>query len=115
MAKISYEEASRIMKKYPDKVPILVVTTKNIDLDRKKYLVPFDLTLGGFMVVLRKRIRDVEHYEGLYSFVDGKMFTSKLYNAIYMGFYRRYILFRNYYYQRKYIWLVFGLMILFPK
>ena len=43
MGEISYEEASRLRKKYPDRAPILVKTKGDIDLDRSKYLVPFDL------------------------------------------------------------------------
>ena len=75
MSEISYEEASRMRKKYPKRAPILVKTKGDIDLDRSKYLVPFDLKLAEFMMVLRKRIRNVEEYEGLYMFIDGKMFT----------------------------------------
>jgi len=75
MSEISYEEASNLQKKYPNRAPILVKTKGDIDLDRSKYLVPFDLKLAEFMIVLRKRIRNVEAYEGLYMFIDGKMFT----------------------------------------
>ena len=75
MDKISFEEASKVRKKYPDRVPILVKVSENIDLDRTKYLVPFDLTLAEFMMVLRKRIKNVKSYEGLYMFIDGRMFT----------------------------------------
>ena len=40
MGEISYEEASRLRKKYPQRAPILVKTKGDIDLDRSKYLVP---------------------------------------------------------------------------
>jgi GABA(A) receptor-associated protein len=54
-------ESSRIMKRYPDRIP--VICEKNIrdfncpDIDKHKYLVPCDLTVGQFIYVIRKRIR----------------------------------------------------------
>jgi GABA(A) receptor-associated protein len=54
-------EASRIMKRYPDRIPI--ICEKNIrdfdipDIDKHKYLVPFNITIGQFIYVIRKRIR----------------------------------------------------------
>ena len=53
-------ESSRIREKYPNRVPVIVEKTetcKNVPkLDKKKYLVPEDLTIGQFMYVIRKRI-----------------------------------------------------------
>jgi len=54
-------ESSKIMKKYTDRLPI--ICEKNIrdisipDIDKHKYLVPHDLTVGQFIYVVRKRIR----------------------------------------------------------
>lgn len=53
-------EAERIKSKYPDRVPIIVeksLRSSVPDIDKKKYLVPFDLTVGQFVYVIRKRIR----------------------------------------------------------
>ena len=55
-------ESSRIKKKYPDRIPIIVEKAKNSktnvpDIDKKKYLVPYDLTIGQFVYVIRKRIK----------------------------------------------------------
>jgi len=54
------EEATRILKKYPERVPVLVEKhkgDKNLPkLDKKKYLVPQDLTVGQFVFTLRKRM-----------------------------------------------------------
>ena len=52
-------EAKRILAKYPDRIPIIVNIPKNSglpELDKKKYLIPGNMTLGQFMYVLRKRI-----------------------------------------------------------
>ena len=54
------EESYRIMKKYPDRIPVIVEKSKNTDInhiDKNKYLVPSDLTVGQFVYVIRKRIK----------------------------------------------------------
>ena len=54
-----YAEAERIRRKYPDRIPIICERAgENIpDLDRKKYLVPSDLTMGQFVYVIRQRMK----------------------------------------------------------
>ncbi len=54
------DDASNIKKKYPDRIPIICETfPKNgrLQLDKNKYLVPHDLTLGQFVYIIRKRIQ----------------------------------------------------------
>lgn len=50
-----------LLLKYPDRVPVVIRRCdkcKNIpDLDKTKYLVPYDYTLGQFVYILRKRMR----------------------------------------------------------
>mmetsp|Transcript_40447 Transcript_40447/g.114531 ORF Transcript_40447/g.114531 Transcript_40447/m.114531 type:complete len:132 (+) Transcript_40447:671-1066(+) len=53
-------EAARIRDKYPERVPVIVEKAEKSDIpeiDKKKYLVPSDLTVGQFVYVIRKRIR----------------------------------------------------------
>lgn len=53
-------EASRVRQKYPDRIPIIVEQekTKSLPLlDKRKYLVPENMTVGQFMYVLRKRLK----------------------------------------------------------
>jgi len=53
-------EAQRIREKYPDRVPVIVEKAEKSDIpdiDKKKYLVPADLTVGQFVYVIRKRIK----------------------------------------------------------
>ncbi|CAF1839007.1 unnamed protein product [Brassica oleracea var. botrytis] len=53
-------EASRIRDKYPDRVPVIVEKAERSDvpnIDKKKFLVPADLTVGQFVYVVRKRIK----------------------------------------------------------
>ena len=68
-------ECTRIREKYPDRIPI--ICEKNIyashtcpNIDKIKYLVPNDLTLGQFMYVIRKRLR-LKPEEALFFFVNG--------------------------------------------
>ncbi len=67
-------EARRIIDKYPDRIPVIVEKDprcKDIpDIDRKKYLVPDDLSMANFMYVIRKRIK-LSPEKSLYLFVDG--------------------------------------------
>ena len=59
------EEKSKnfvLREKYPGRIPIIVERAKNCnpeipELDKKKYLVPSDFTIGQFVYVLRKRIK----------------------------------------------------------
>ena len=53
-------ESTKIMNKYPDRIPVVVQQIENSSLnkiDKNKYLVPRDLTVGQFMYVIRKRIK----------------------------------------------------------
>lgn len=53
-------EAGRIKDKYPDRIPVIVEKADKSDIsdiDKKKYLVPSDLTVGQFVYVIRKRIK----------------------------------------------------------
>jgi GABA(A) receptor-associated protein len=53
----------RIRDKYPDRVPVIVQRSSRAaaasfpDVDKRKYLVPCDLTLGQFVAVIRRRIK----------------------------------------------------------
>ena len=63
------------MQKYPDRVPIVCEKSKNYndtipDLDKSKYLVPSDITVGQFMFVIRKRIK-LSSEQAIFIFVNG--------------------------------------------
>ena len=65
------EETKKIREKYPDRVPVIVSRAQNCtlnDIDKKKYLVPNDLTIGQFVNVIRKRIK-VSESMGIFIFV----------------------------------------------
>mmetsp|Transcript_68150 Transcript_68150/g.61263 ORF Transcript_68150/g.61263 Transcript_68150/m.61263 type:complete len:126 (+) Transcript_68150:31-408(+) len=52
--------STQIMKKYPNRIPVICEKAHQrtvMDLDKTKYLVPRDLTMGQFVYVIRKRIK----------------------------------------------------------
>lgn len=67
-------ESTAIKLKYPDRIPVICEVNKRdaqiLKLDKKKYLVPTDLTMGQFKYVLRKRIK-LAPEEALFIFVNG--------------------------------------------
>lgn len=67
------EESTRIKEKYPNRVPIICEKWGNDpdvpEIDRKKYLVPTDLSIGNFMYVIRKRIK-LKSEKSLYLFIN---------------------------------------------
>ena len=68
-----YNETYRIRQSYPDRVPIICEKSLNQDLpniDKNKYLVPVDLTVGQFLFVIKRRIK-LRHEEALYLFING--------------------------------------------
>ena len=70
-------ESSRIMEKYPNRIPVICecVGGEVPDIDRKKYLVPSDLSMAGFLYVIRKRI-SISAEKSIYIFVGGDVMVS---------------------------------------
>lgn len=79
------DEARRIVNKYPGRIPV-ICQRKTLDapeIDRKKYLVPKDLSLANFMYIIRKRVK-LSPEKSIYLFIDGNMITlTTLMSAIY--------------------------------
>ena len=72
------EESSRIIKKYPDRIPVIV--QKHIsgtsdplpDLQKSKFLVPDHITYGQFMYIIRTRIH-LNAEKALFLFVNNTL------------------------------------------
>ncbi|KAK4262614.1 hypothetical protein QN277_028153 [Acacia crassicarpa] len=88
-------EAARIRDKYPDRIPltcswiclkVIVEKAERSDIpsiDKKKYLVPADLTVGQFVYVIRKRIK-LSAEKAIFIFVDNVLPpTGAIMSAIY--------------------------------
>jgi|TARA_B110000259_G_scaffold188476_1_gene247912 GABA(A) receptor-associated protein len=80
------EESKRILEKYPDKIPIILEKQKNSDvpnIDKQKYLVPNDLTIGQFVYVIRRRLQ-IQQEKAIFIFIKNILPpTSELINVIY--------------------------------
>lgn len=52
-------ESTKIKSKFPDRIPVLVApaTETSPVIDKQKFLVPSDLTVGQFIYIIRKRIQ----------------------------------------------------------
>jgi len=74
-----FKESENIKKKYPNRIPVIVEKfnkCKNIEeIDKNKYLVPDDLTLGQFIFVIRKRLK-LSPDKAIFLFVNNKMIPS---------------------------------------
>lgn len=81
-------ESGRILTKYPDRIPIICQKNKRStvvcpDLDKQKYLVPNDLSMGQFIYIIRKRLK-MPPEKALYIFVNGSIpNVGKLLSTIY--------------------------------
>merc|ERR1711959_858628 len=82
------QESARIREKYPDRIPVIVErasTSDFPDIDKKKYLCPSDLTVGQFMLVIRKRVQ-LTPEKAMYVFVNNVLPpTNSLMSSLYEG------------------------------
>ena len=73
------EESSKITKKYPDKIPVIIeksdMCTTLDDIDRNKYLVPYDLVIGQLVYIVKKRI-NIDPTEAIFLFCNNNIITS---------------------------------------
>lgn len=68
-------ESERVRRKYPDRVPIICERMDGShieDIDKKKYLVPGDLTMGQFIFVIRKRLK-LNSEKAIFLFTNNKI------------------------------------------
>ena len=75
-----------IRTKYPDRIPICVYKDPNSKaplLDKEKFLVPMDMSVGQFVYVIRKRIK-LQSNEAIYIFFNGTIIdTNSLLSSVY--------------------------------
>lgn len=66
-------ESRRILTKYPDRIPIICEKTKTQNLpliNKNKYLVTNDITIGQFICVIRNRMKLSPEF-AIFLLVDG--------------------------------------------
>lgn len=81
------EVSRKIISKYPDRIPILVDRSKESKqlplIDRYKYLVPDDFTVGKFLVQLRSSM-DLKSDQAIFLFVGNTLLpTGSMISLIY--------------------------------
>lgn len=67
------KESSRVLEKYPDRIPVICErrsSSKMANIDKEKYLVPNDLTVGQFIYVIRKRLH-LPAEKAIFLFING--------------------------------------------
>lgn len=87
---MSIPNISDILKKYPDKIPIVLKKGNEKDglpeMDKKKYLVPGDLMVSQFIYTIRKRI-ELPSEKGLFLFFGNRLPSS---NDLLSDVYKKY-------------------------
>tara|TARA_Y100000389_G_scaffold198055_1_gene233871 strand:+ start:164 stop:514 length:351 start_codon:yes stop_codon:yes gene_type:complete len=71
-------ESKGVMEKYKDRLPIIVQKTidcKLPNIDKCKYLVPRDMSMGQFIYVIRKRIK-LDSSEALFICINNHLASS---------------------------------------
>lgn len=70
------EESSRILKKFPNRIPIILEkynSKGNIpEINKTKYLVSSDLTVGQFIYVIRKKL-NLKAEQAIFLFIDNTL------------------------------------------
>ena len=74
-------ESSKILAEFPDRIPIILEQDQNNGnsnslgvIDKRKYLVPRDLTVGQFIWTIRKRLSPhLSSSQAIYIFVSGEV------------------------------------------
>jgi len=72
-------EARRIQEKFPGRIPVIVERSPNTKtvpmIDKQKFLVPGDMTLGQFIYVIRTRMK-LASDQALFCFVKNTLPTT---------------------------------------
>jgi len=69
------KESEKILLKYPTRIPIIVEKCNKCllnDIDKKKYLVPKDMTMSQFIFVIRKKIK-LESSQSLFVMINHRL------------------------------------------
>lgn len=73
-------ESHNVSIKYPDRIPVICepFSTKEPQIDKNKYLVPYDITIGQFLFVIRNRIK-IPATSALFLFVGNNIICTSHY------------------------------------
>ena len=71
------KESSKIIKRYPSRVPIIVEKKAGCslrDIEKNKYLAPGDMSMSQFIFTVRRRIK-LEPSEAIFLTVNGSLMS----------------------------------------
>jgi GABA(A) receptor-associated protein len=78
-------ESSKLVNKFPDRIPVIIdkATKESPSIDRNKFLVPKDITIGQFMYIVRNRTK-LNKDEAIFLYVNNTLPNStELMSSIY--------------------------------
>lgn len=71
-------ECDRLLVKYPDRVPCIVLYDPKIYyIENKKYLVPINITFGQFVYIIRKNIK-IQETSSIFVFTNNILIPSSM-------------------------------------
>ncbi len=82
---IDQRSINKILLKYPHRIPVIIKkgNKEAPDIDRNKYLVPKDITIASFTLVIRQRIK-LKQDEALFIMVNNILVNqSEIMSSIY--------------------------------
>lgn len=72
------KESARMRSKFPDRIPVILEKDpkSNVkEIDKKKFLIPEDLTISQFMFVVRRRM-EIDEKTAIFLFIDNTIAPS---------------------------------------
>lgn len=73
-----FSETLKLKEKHPNSVPVIIEKSDNSDvpdIDETKFISPSDLTIGQFLIILRKKIK-IYQMQALFLFVNNETVPS---------------------------------------
>ena len=68
---LTKETSRKLLQKNPNRIPVLVTQIHNeLEMNKTKYLVPLDLTMGQLQYVFRKAISNVDSSQAIFIFIE---------------------------------------------
>jgi len=61
-------ESERIQIKHPNRIAVIVEAPEELQLNKCKYLVPYELTMGQLQHIIRKRMKTLKPEQALFLF-----------------------------------------------
>ncbi len=72
-------DSKNLLEKYPNRIPIIINLQKNskLKLDKFKYLVPNEFTVGYFQLYIRNKI-ELKSDIAIFMMIDNKLINSSM-------------------------------------